>query len=174
MNTETTMETITALPQAADRGSVRFAREDELEQVNMLRRQVNALHVEGKPEVFKPDFPDELRDFIHVIWNDPEQEIVVSERDGKLVGFAVLHHMIRPETPFMKERDYLDIDEFCVDESCRRQGLASEMIDFIKDYAKEKGYHRLELNMWEFNRGALAFYEAMGFETYRRYMEMPL
>ena len=64
------------------------------------------------------------------------------------------------------------IDEFCVDESCRRQGIATAMVDFIRQYAKEKGLRRIELNMWEFNRDALAFYEAAGFRTYRRYMEM--
>ncbi len=47
-----------------------------------------------------------------------------------------------------------------------------EMIGFIRGYAREKGFRRLELNMWEFNRDALAFYEAAGFSTYRRYMEM--
>ena len=72
----------------------------------------------------------------------------------------------------MKEREFLDIDEFCVDAGCRRQGIATAMIDFIREYAKEKGLHRIELNMWEFNREALAFYEAAGFQTYRRYMEM--
>ena len=46
------------------------------------------------------------------------------------------------------------------------------MIRFIRAFAREKGYRRLELNMWEFNRGALAFYEAAGFSTYRRYMEI--
>ena len=30
----------------------------------------------------------------------------------------------------------------------------------------------IELNMWEFNKDALAFYEAVGFSTFRRYMEM--
>ena len=74
----------------------------------------------------------------------------------------------------MYVRDYLDVDEFCVDENYRRQGIAGAMIHFIRDYAKEKGFNRLELNMWEFNRGALAFYEAAGFRTYRRYMEMKL
>lgn len=42
---------------------VRFAKEEELDQVNILRKQVNDLHVEGKPEVFKPGFSKELRDF---------------------------------------------------------------------------------------------------------------
>ena len=74
----------------------------------------------------------------------------------------------------MFERDFLDIDEFGVDESCRRKGVASAMIRFIREYAREKGFRRLELNMWEFNRGALAFYEAAGFTTYRRYMEIKI
>ncbi len=153
---------------------IRTAREEELDRVNELRKQVNDLHVAGKPEVFKKGFPDELKDFIHVIYNDPEQEIIVAESDGTICGFAVLHHIVKGETPFMYERDFLDIDEFCVDAAFRRQGVALCMMTFIRSYAKEKGFHRLELNMWEFNEGALAFYEAAGFKTFRRYMEMML
>ncbi len=153
---------------------VRFAKEDELDRINELRKQVNDLHVEGKPDVFKPGFSDELRDFINVIWNDPEQEIVVAVSDEVICGFAIIHHINKPENPFMKERDFLDIDEFCVDEAYRRKGIATDLITFIKEYAKKKGFHRIELNMWEFNQGALAFYESVGFETYRRYMEIML
>ncbi|MBQ8031083.1 MAG: GNAT family N-acetyltransferase [Butyrivibrio sp.] len=110
---------------------VRFAKENELGRVNELRKQVNDIHVEGKPDVFKPGFGQELRDFIKVIWNDPEQEIVVVEDDGVICGFAVLHHINKPENPFMKERDFIDIDEFCVDKDHRRKGAASEMVSFI-------------------------------------------
>jgi len=154
--------------------TVRFAKEEDLDRVNELRRQVNDLHVAGKPEVFKPGFGEELRDFIHAIWEDPNKEILVAEIGGRVCGFAVLNHINRPENPFMFERDYLDVDEFGVDEACRRQGAAAAMIRFIREYAEKQGFRRLELNMWEFNRGALAFYEAAGFRTYRRYMEIPL
>ena len=126
----------------------------------------------GKPEVFKPGFSDELRDYIYDIFRDPAKKIAVAELNGQICGFAVLNHIVRPENPFMFERNYLDIDEFCVDKGFRRQGIASAMISFIRDFAKEQGFSRLELNMWEFNREALAFYEAAGFTTYRRYMEM--
>lgn len=152
--------------------TVRLAREQDLDSVNRLRKQVNDLHVSGKPEVFKPGFCDELRDYIRVIFNDPAQEIVVAETEGKICGFAVLHHIVRPENPFMYVRDFLDVDEFGVDAPYRRRGIAGAMIRFIRDYASEKGFSRIELNMWEFNRGALAFYEASGFRTYRRYMEL--
>ncbi|MBR4501558.1 MAG: GNAT family N-acetyltransferase [Clostridia bacterium] len=154
--------------------SVRFAREEDLIRINELRRQVNELHVAGKPEVFKPGFPDELRDYVRVIFADDRKKIVVAELDGTVAGFAVLNHITRPENPFMYIRDFLDVDEFGVDEKKRRRGAAAAMIRFIRDYAREQGFGRIELNMWEFNRGALAFYETAGFETYRRYMEMKL
>ncbi len=151
---------------------VRFARDEDLERVNELRRQVNELHVAGKPEVFKAGFRGELRDYIHVIRSDPQKKIVVAEQNGAVCGFAVLSHVVRPENPYMYGRDFLDIDEFGVDGPFRRRGAATAMIAFIRRYAQEAGIRRIELNMWSFNRGALAFYEAAGFSTYRRYMEM--
>ena len=151
---------------------IRFAKEDELDRINVLRKQVNDLHVEGKPDVFKPGFNEELRNYVYYIFKDPEQKIVVADKDGEICGFAILHHIYKPENPFMKVRDFLDIDEFCVDEKHRREGIATAMVEFIKNFAIDQGYHRLELNMWEFNQDALAFYEAAGFETFRRYMEM--
>ena len=151
---------------------VRLACEQELETVNQLRRQVHELHAKGKPEVFKQGFPDELREHIYDIWRDPMQDIAVCERAGEIVGFAVLHHIVRPETPFMYVRDYIDVDEFGVDEAHRRRGVATELVEFNKDYARGKGMQKVELNMWEFNSSALAFYEEAGFTTYRRYMEL--
>ncbi|MBQ6077528.1 MAG: GNAT family N-acetyltransferase [Clostridia bacterium] len=154
--------------------AVRFAKESELDRVNALRKQVNDLHAAGRPDIFKPGFSKELQDHIRTIWNDPRQRIVVDERDGVLCGFAVLNHITRPENPFMRVRDYLDIDEFCVDKTCRRTGVGTELMTFIRVYAREQGFSKVELNMWEFNRDALQFYEAIGFSTYRRYMELEL
>jgi hypothetical protein len=88
--------------------TVRFAKETELERVNELRKQVNELHAAGRPDIFKPGFSKELQDHVFAIWNDPDQKIVVAERDGVLCGVAVLHHIRKPENPFMYERDFLE------------------------------------------------------------------
>ncbi len=153
---------------------IRFAREEELEKINELRKEVNDVHVEGRPDIFKPGFDEVLRDYIYEIWKDPNKDIVVAERDGEICGVAVLNCIYKPGSPFMFPRDFMDVDEFCVAKKYRRQGVATELIEFIKKYAKDKGFQRLELNMWEFNEGALKFYESVGFETYRRYMEVKL
>ncbi len=153
---------------------IRFADDEDLKQINVIRKQVNDLHVKGKPEIFKEGFSEELQDYIYAIFKDPDKKIVVYELRSRICAFAVLNHIKKPENPFMYERDYLDIDEFGVDEAYRRKGIATKMIHFIRDYAKQEGFNRIELNMWEFNHNALEFYESAGFHTYRRYMEMKL
>lgn len=152
--------------------TIRFAEEKDLEAVNRLRRQVSELHVAGRPETFKPGFPPELENHVFTVFNDPDRQILLAEEEGAVCGIAVLHEIRRPESPFMFERRFLDIDEFCVDEACRRRGVGRALIERAKAIARERGFDRLELNMWEFNQDALAFYEAVGFSTYRRYMEI--
>ena len=71
----------------------------------------------------------------------------------------------------MRGMDYLDIDEICVDNDHRRQGIASSIMKYIENYAKEIGIESIELNMWEYNEEARSFYEKSGFKTYRRYLE---
>lgn len=154
--------------------TIRFARSEDLTRVNELRKQVNDLHVNGDPAVFREGFPDELRDYIYSAFGDPLRKIVVYEKNGEILAFAVLHHIHVPQTPYKNERVFLDIDEFGVDESHHRQGIATEMMRFIREYAKSEGFSRIELNMWEFNQGALEFYNSVGFRTYRRYMELKL
>ena len=153
---------------------IRFAKEEDLDAVNELRRQVNDLHIEGRPDVFRAGFCDEMRDYVHVIMEDPEQAIVVAEVGQTICGYAVLHHFHKPESPFKREQDFLSIEEFGVDRACHRQGIGSAMITFIRDHARDEGIRSVKLNVWEFNQDALAFYETAGFSTYQRYLEMKL
>lgn len=153
---------------------VRFAKEEDLPQINHIRRQVNDLHAEARPDIFKPGFDGEIVEVAAAYMKREDCSVVVCERDGNICGFAMLRDITRPENAYMHARHYLDVDEFGVDASCRRQGVGHEMMQWLRSHAKERGFDRLELNMWSFNEGALAFYEQEGFVTYRRYMEIQL
>ena len=39
---------------------IRFAKKEELEIVNELRKQVNEIHCEGRPDIFRKGFRKEL------------------------------------------------------------------------------------------------------------------
>lgn len=47
-------------------------------------------------------------------------------------------------------------------------------MDYLKAYAIKMKLYSIELNVWEFNFGAIAFYEKFGMHTQRRQMELIL
>ena len=153
---------------------VRSARREELERVNELRRQVNELHVEGRPRHFKPGFGPELQAHVYDQLESDRFDVLVAEVDGGIAGFATVQFVHRPEGPYTLPLDFYHVEEFGVDAAYRRRGVATALVDYMKRDARERGFNRLDLDVWGFNEDALAFYEAVGFTTYRRYMELNL
>lgn len=150
---------------------VRFATEQDVEKVNELRKQINDLHVNGRPDIFRSGFCKELQDKAIVFIEDVDKNIIVVEVNGMVRGVACVQYVIKPQTATSNERKFYNVEEFGMDEKFRRQGIGRELFEFIKSDAKARGFDRIELNMWEFNESALKFYESVGFKTYRRYME---
>lgn len=148
-----------------------FAMESELEAVNELRRMVHALHVQHHPEVFQPVFDGGLSQLLFEEYRANPRNVVVARRDGRVCGYAVLEDIERKGSVFDIARRYMHVDEFGVAEDCRRQGAGTALLTFIREEAKARGYKRMDLSTWEFNKEAHALYEKMGFTTVRRYME---
>ena len=88
--------------------------------------------------------------------------------DGDICGFAIPEYIERQESCCRRAEKFCRISEFGVDAALRRRGAVSAMIDFCRTEAKK----RLEPDVWSFNRDAVRFCEAAGFETYRQYMEV--
>ena len=153
---------------------IRYAMREDIPAVNRLRVQVGEMHAEALPDLFKPGFPQPMQDYAYHMLESENTDILVCERDGVIRGFAVVEYCRKDESSAHPAQEICYIHEFGVDEACRRQGIARELMTFIRREAAEKGYRHLELDMWEFNQSALAFYEAMGFRTIRRYMSMNL
>lgn len=150
---------------------VRLATKEDIERVNELRKQVNDVHTNGRPDMFRPGFAQEIQDLAYHMIEDENSDILVVVRDGVICGFACVGYVERPLSPYMLGRRFYHVDEFGVDEAFRRQGVATELFEFIKQEAKEKGFERIELDVWEFNEGAIKFYESVGFLTLRKYLE---
>ena len=61
-----------------------------------------------------------------------------------------------------------------MDEACRGQGLGKALMDTVRNYAVQIGVESLELNVWNFNKSAAAFYEHLGFTVQKSILELPL
>lgn len=150
---------------------VRYAIREELEKVNELREIVNEVHCNGRSDIFKDGFCKELQGLIYTIWESDDSDVIVAIREGEVCGFACVDYVEKRESPYNLARRFYHINEFGVDEKYRRQGVATELFDFIKKESNAMDFDKIELDMWEFNHGALKFYESVGFKTFRRFME---
>ena len=153
---------------------IRLATIEDFDRINELREQVNALHVAGRPDHFKAGWNEELQNHAKDMIASENADILVAERNGVICGFACVDYIDLPENPYRFARKFYRVSEFGVDKAFRRQGVATELVEFMKQHAKEKGFPQIELDVWEFNEEAREFYEAVGFECIRRYMEMKL
>lgn len=152
--------------------TVRPAAFEELARVNEIRRYVNEVHVAGRPDTFRPGFCRELEQVLYRRFEAENWNVLVAVLDGQIAGFATVEYLDRPESPYNLGRKMYHVEEFGVDPAFHRRGAATALVEYMKRDAAGRGYPRIELDMWEFNRGALAFYEHVGFTTYRRYMEL--
>lgn len=131
---------------------VRIAEEKELPRVNELRAQVNTLHAAGRPDIFRPGFGAELQAYVHILWESEDSDVLVVLRDGVICGFACVEYVRKPETAYGLARAYYHVAEFGVDLPYRRQGVATELVAYMKQDAAARGFSRIELDVWALTR----------------------
>lgn len=139
---------------------IRKARKDDLNGIEKLLVQVNNLHVELRPDIFVPNAVkyDEEK-FDALISSDKTPVFVAVDDEGKVIGHLFCSIRDYKQVAVYKDFKTLFIDDLCVDETTRGQGVGKALYEFAIGYAREKGCYDVTLNVWEGNKSARAFYE---------------
>lgn len=153
---------------------INYARPDELERVNELRNMVREIHASARTDMFHKAGSEDFASQVVAEYNSEDFDILVAKVDDVICGFAVVECFNKPASLYRMARQIYKIVDLGVDEKYRRQGVATKLIETIRKDAIDKGFCRVELEMWEFNNDAIAFFEKTGFLTFRRFMEMKL
>ena len=128
--------------------------------VNEIARQVHALHVEWRSDLYC--MVDEL--YPQERFDDciAKRRLYVAKIEGNVMGYALLitrdsnHHGMVP-------RRVMEIQEFAVHEAATGHGIGTEMMADIRALAKAFRCTNLKLNVYPQNDGAIRFYERNGF-----------
>ena len=154
--------------------TVRRAEARDIPAVMDLLVQVNMVHHNGRPDLFKgPTTKYTEAELAQILQNDDTPVFVCADDQGRVLGhgFCILQ---RFGGQLMTEHDTLYVDDICVDESARGMGVGRAIYDYIVDYARSLGCYNVTLNVWTCNPGAKAFYEKLGLKPYRVSMEQIL
>ena len=150
---------------------VRRAEARDIPAIMGLLVQVNMVHHNGRPDLFNGPTTKYTEGELKAILSDDSTPVFVCVDEGDRVlghGFCVLQHA---GGRLMEEHDTLYIDDICVDEAARGQGVGRALYAHILDFAREAGCYNVTLNVWSCNPGAMAFYERLGLKPYRVGME---
>ncbi|MCL5998606.1 MAG: GNAT family N-acetyltransferase [Chloroflexi bacterium] len=138
-----------------------------------LYAEVDTLHCDALASIFQlPAGPVRAPDYIRGLLDDTNVGLFVADESGRLAGFIQV--LIREAPPVMVPRRIAVIENVGVRRDCQRAGIGRALMARAHEWAIARGAGRVELNVYEFNRGAIAFYEALGYETLSRKMTMVL
>jgi len=149
--------------------AIRSARAGDYAAVSRILAQVQRLHVELRPDIYKPN--DRLLPAEVFAVLAEKGTFFVAEAEGKVVG--IMEIMFRHvENPAQCTRDVLYIDTMAVDEPYRGRGVGHKFFEHAKRIRDERGLDGIELQVNSRNAAALGMYEKYGFTVKTYYMEL--
>lgn len=151
--------------------SIRPACEADIPALDRLLYQVQKVHSDLRPDLFRAGGRKYNDEQIRDILSDSEKPVFVAELVGSVVGYAFCIRQQHLGSNSLTDVPSLYVDDLCVDESMRGAHIGSALYDFLLGYAKDKGYYSLTLNVWADNLGALGFYEREGLRAQKIGME---
>ena len=128
---------------------VRKAEKRDIGAIIRLLHQVNMVHYEKRPDLFKPYTTKYDEQELEALLGDDSKPIFVYD-DGEVLGHA---------------------DDICVEETARGRHIGQSLYEYVRDYARSIGCYNITLNVWEGNDSALSFYRSMGMQVQKTGME---
>ena len=141
---------------------IRRAKNEDIDGINVLLRQVLDVHQKGRPDIFKQNAKKYTDVELLEIIKDDKRPIFVADESGEILGYAFCIFKQHVGNNILTDIKTLYIDDLCVDETKRGKHIGRTLYEYVLDFAKKENCYNVTLNVWACNQGALKFYEKMG------------
>lgn len=129
-----------------------------------LNRQVQNLHHQWYPHLFKPFHEAQVSAFFSEMLQKQDVWAFVARVEKEVIGFSVVIQKNYPESPFKYAYSSLYLDQIGVLPHHQLSGVGKMLIKHMEDFAHEKGILQLETDHWSSNQNAAHFFKSQGFE----------
>ena len=153
---------------------IRFAEAKDVTGILALLRQVGQVHHQGRPDIFRKGAQKYGASQVLSMLNSSKTPIFVAVEGEKVVGYGFCQVKIYENDPVIADHTEIYIDDLCVDENCRGQGIGQAIYKEIIRYAKMRKADSITLNVWCCNESAMRFYEKLGLKPQKIGMEVLL
>lgn len=155
--------------------TIRRAQNKDIPGIMNLLVQVDMVHHNGRPDIFKgPTTKYDEEQLKEIIADDERPVFVAVDEAGNVLGHAFCIFIQQKEHRVLTDIRTLYIDDICVDENARGKHVGTALYEYVLDFAKNNDFYNITLNVWECNPTALEFYKKMGLVPQKYGMEMIL
>ena len=150
---------------------IRRALEKDVPKLEYLLKQVDLVHHEGRPDIFRIGQKYSASQLLIMINDDEKPILVYVNEEDEVLGYCFCVFQQHVDNNVLTDIKTLYIDDLCVDESLRGKHIGKELYEAAVAFAKESGCYNLTLNVWSCNESALRFYEKCGLVPQKIAME---
>lgn len=138
-----------------------------------LLEQIQITHANGRPDIFRGADAVMPETLFLMAQEAPEKLSAAAEADdGTLAGLCLVSlQENKPGNFVMVPRRFAMVDTMCVDPDYRRQGIAEQLLTYVKNRAVELKLDSVELKVADFNGPAKSLYEKLGFTPQSHQLE---
>ena len=154
--------------------TIRFANTQDIPKLLELLHQVEGVHHQIRPDLFRDGGEKYTPEQLHKLLADPCRPVFAALEEGNVVGYCFCILQEVSADPVLLDTRELYIDDLCVDENCRGRHVGQALYDYAVNYARQIGCDSITLNVWCGNDRAMAFYEKQGLKPRTIHMEYVL
>ncbi len=151
---------------------IRRAEMKDMPRIMDLLVQVDMVHHNGRPDLFKGPATKYTEDELAAIIRNESTPIFVStDADDQVEGYAFCIFQQHVSDNILTDILTLYIDDLCVDEQLRGRHIGQQLYEHVLAFARESGCYNVTLNVWACNEAAMRFYEKCGLKPQKVGME---
>lgn len=152
---------------------IRKATEQDIPRLMELLHQVNRVHHDLRPDLFKPDTTKYDETQLRLLLADELTPVFVYDQMSVL-GYVFVRIEQTHGDRLLQDRRTLYIDDLCVDIQARGRHIGRQLFDYVRRWAEQQGCQSVTLNVWAGNDAALRFYQKAGMYIRKTCMELNL
>lgn len=150
---------------------IRKAEKKDIPSLMQLLHQVDTVHSDIRPDLFKGDTTKYDEHELEMLLADDSRPIFVYDDHGQVLGHAFCQLIEVCGHKLLQDVKTMYIDDICIERASRGRHVGKALYEYVLAYARQTGCYNITLNVWEGNIAALSFYKRMGMQVQKTGME---
>lgn len=138
---------------------IKRAKLKNYQEIDKILVEIHNYHYEKFPSHFKKINSFLSFEKFQAILNEKSIEIIIGEKDNKIIGLCLIKIIQIEETKLIHSRKSILIENLGVVKEYRNREVATKLLDEVDKIAKQKNINHIQLQVWGFNERAIKLYK---------------